>query len=40
MSDTHPPLANCTLSVNEHVAPWVERLCVEAEALRVKYALG
>ncbi len=36
MSDPQPPLLNCTLGVNEHVAPWVERLCGEADALRVK----
>lgn len=35
MSDTAPPLAACGLSVNAHVAPWVDRLCREAEALGV-----
>jgi methenyltetrahydromethanopterin cyclohydrolase len=29
-------LADCGLSVNQHVAPWVERLCAQAEALRVR----
>jgi methenyltetrahydromethanopterin cyclohydrolase len=29
-------LADCRLSVNQHVAPWVERLCVQADALRVR----
>jgi methenyltetrahydromethanopterin cyclohydrolase len=29
-------LADCTLSVNLHVAPWVERLCAQADALRVR----
>jgi len=33
----HPPaLAGCALSVNGHVAPWVERLCADADALRVQ----
>ena len=29
-------LADCRLSVNQHVAPWVERLCAEADALGVR----
>jgi len=29
-------LADCRLSLNRHVAPWVERLCAEADALRVR----
>ncbi|MCW5658372.1 MAG: methenyltetrahydromethanopterin cyclohydrolase [Burkholderiaceae bacterium] len=28
-------LDGCRLSVNQHVAPWVERLCAHADALRV-----
>jgi methenyltetrahydromethanopterin cyclohydrolase len=35
MSEHTAPLADCKLSVNRHVAPWVERLCAQAEALRV-----
>jgi methenyltetrahydromethanopterin cyclohydrolase len=32
----HPPaLAGCTLSLNGHVRPWVERLVEQADALRV-----
>jgi methenyltetrahydromethanopterin cyclohydrolase len=32
----HPaPLAGCTLSVNEHVAPWVDRLLSDAAELRI-----
>jgi len=35
----HPAaLADCTLSLNEHVAPWVERLVTDAAALRVQVA--
>jgi methenyltetrahydromethanopterin cyclohydrolase len=29
------PLAGCTLSVNEHVAPWVDRLLADAAELRI-----
>jgi methenyltetrahydromethanopterin cyclohydrolase len=29
-------LADCRLSVNQHVAPWVERLCTQADALLVR----
>lgn len=36
MSDHPAPLAGCTLSLNEHVQPWVERLVAEASALRVQ----
>lgn len=36
MSDHTAPLADCRLSVNEHVRPWVERLVGEAESLRVQ----
>jgi methenyltetrahydromethanopterin cyclohydrolase len=35
MSDHSPALAGCTLSLNAHVQPWVERLVGEADALRV-----
>jgi len=35
MSEHAAPLADCKLSVNRHVAPWVERLCAQADALRV-----
>jgi methenyltetrahydromethanopterin cyclohydrolase len=32
----HPPvLAGCTLSLNAHVRPWVERLAEQADALRI-----
>ncbi len=30
------PLAACTLSLNQHVQPWVERLCTQAQALRLQ----
>lgn len=36
MSDSAPPLAACRTSVNEHVAPWVERLCAQADLLGVR----
>jgi methenyltetrahydromethanopterin cyclohydrolase len=36
MSERAAALADCPLSVNQHVAPWVERLCVQADALRVR----
>ena len=35
MSDHPAALAGCTLSLNAHVRPWVERLVGEADALRV-----
>jgi methenyltetrahydromethanopterin cyclohydrolase len=35
MTEHRAALADCRLSVNEHVAPWVERLCAQADALRV-----
>ncbi|MGD9834750.1 MAG: methenyltetrahydromethanopterin cyclohydrolase [Piscinibacter sp.] len=35
MSDHPAALAGCTLSLNAHVQPWVERLVREADALRV-----
>jgi methenyltetrahydromethanopterin cyclohydrolase len=35
MSEQRAPLADCRLSVNRQVAPWVERLCTQADALRV-----
>lgn len=35
MSDHPPALQGLRLSLNRHVAPWVERLCDEADALRV-----
>ncbi|MFO1270105.1 MAG: methenyltetrahydromethanopterin cyclohydrolase [Rubrivivax sp.] len=35
MSDSKPALADCALSVNEAVAPLVERLCSDAAALGV-----
>lgn len=35
MSDHPAALAGCTLSLNAHVRPWVERLVREADALRV-----
>jgi len=35
MSEQRAALADCRLSVNQHVAPWVERLCAQADALRV-----
>ena len=35
MTEHRAPLADCRLSVNQHVAPWVERLCAQADALRV-----
>ena len=42
MSEAHPDhpaaLAGCTLSLNAHVAPWVERLVADASALRVSVA--
>ena len=42
MSEAHPDhpaaLAGCTLSLNAHVAPWVERLLADASALRVAVA--
>jgi len=36
MSDHPAPLAGCTLSLNEHVQPWVERLVAEAGVLRLQ----
>ena len=36
MPEHAAPLADCRLSVNRHVAPWVERLCAQADALRVR----
>jgi methenyltetrahydromethanopterin cyclohydrolase len=36
MSDRPAALAECRLSLNEHVEPWVERLRTDTEALRVK----
>jgi methenyltetrahydromethanopterin cyclohydrolase len=36
--DRPAALADCTLSLNEHVAPWVERLVTDAAALRVQVA--
>ncbi len=39
MSEGRPALADCRLSVNRHVVPWVERLCAEADALRVRVQL-
>lgn len=40
MSEAHPDhpaaLAGCALSLNDHVAPWVERLVADAAALRVQ----
>jgi len=36
MSDHPAALAGCTLSLNAHVKPWVERLVADADALRVK----
>ena len=36
MPENVAPLADCCLSVNRHVAPWVERLCAQADALRVR----
>ncbi|MDE2455704.1 MAG: methenyltetrahydromethanopterin cyclohydrolase [Burkholderiales bacterium] len=36
MTDPRPALADCRLGLNDHVAPWVERLCAEAEALRLR----
>jgi methenyltetrahydromethanopterin cyclohydrolase len=36
MSEPRAALADCRLSVNQHVAPWVERLCQQADALRVR----
>lgn len=36
MSDHPAALAGCTLSLNAHVQPWVERLVADADALRVK----
>ena len=36
MSDHPAALAGCTLSLNAHVQPWVERLVTDADALRVK----
>jgi methenyltetrahydromethanopterin cyclohydrolase len=36
MSEPRAALADCRLSVNQHVAPWVERLCTQADALRVR----
>ncbi|MBU6260905.1 MAG: methenyltetrahydromethanopterin cyclohydrolase [Burkholderiales bacterium] len=38
MSDHPPALAACRLALNDHVAPWVERLCADADALRVAVA--
>ena len=35
----HPAaLEGCALSLNDHVAPWVERLVADAAALRVSVA--
>jgi len=36
MTEHAAPLHGCALSVNRHVTPWVERLCAEADALRVR----
>ena len=36
MTEARAALADCRLSVNEHVAPWVERLCDQAGALGVR----
>ena len=36
MNEHRAPLADCRLSVNRQVAPWVERLCTHADALRVR----
>ncbi|HEX6721886.1 MAG TPA: methenyltetrahydromethanopterin cyclohydrolase [Burkholderiaceae bacterium] len=36
MSEPRAALADCRLSVNQHAAPWVERLCTQADALRVR----
>ncbi|MFZ2650532.1 MAG: methenyltetrahydromethanopterin cyclohydrolase [Burkholderiaceae bacterium] len=36
MSQSPAPLAACTLSVNAHVLPWVERLLRDADALRLR----
>src|SRR5512138_848125 len=36
MTERSAPLADCRLSVNRNVAPWVERLCAHADALRVR----
>jgi methenyltetrahydromethanopterin cyclohydrolase len=36
VSESGAALADCRLSVNRHVEPWVERLCAEADALRVR----
>jgi methenyltetrahydromethanopterin cyclohydrolase len=36
MSEHSAALADCTLSVNQQVAPWVERLRAQADALRVR----
>ena len=36
MTEHRAALAGCPLSVNQHVAPWVERLCAEADALGVR----
>jgi len=36
MTERSAPLADCRLSVNRHVAPWVERLCAQADAMRVR----
>ena len=36
MTEARAPLADCRLSVNHHVMPWVERLCAQADALRVR----
>ena len=40
-NQVHPaPLADCRLSVNEHVATWVDRLCRHAAELRVEVTRG
>ena len=36
MSDHSAALAGCTLSLNAHVQPWVERLVAEAATVAAK----
>ncbi len=36
MTEPAVPLADCRISVNRQVAPWVTRLCTQADALRVR----
>ena len=38
MTDLSPPLADCPLSVNQHVRPWVQRLIAQAPQLGVQVA--